>query len=104
VKRAGNGRLPAETALLGLTASAGPDYTFPPVAKEPNRGDPWKGLSTGWTITSYLIGGMLPFAGIGYLLDRLIGLRWLFLPIGMVLGVAGGIYAVYVRFGRDDGS
>jgi len=50
-----------------------------------------------------LAAGILAWGGIGYLVDRLIGLRWLFLPIGMVLGVGTAIYVVYVRYGRDHG-
>jgi uncharacterized protein involved in exopolysaccharide biosynthesis len=31
-----------------------------------------------------------------------LGFEGLFLPIGMVLGVGVAIYAVYMRYGRDD--
>lgn len=38
--------------------------------------------------------------GIGYLLDSLFGIHKVFLPIGIVLGGAGGVYIVYLRYGR----
>lgn len=63
---------------------------------------PWSGVGAAWAVTSTLIAGMATWGGVGYLVDRWLGLRWLFLPIGLVLGVAGGIYLVYIRYGRDD--
>jgi ATP synthase protein I len=60
----------------------------------------WSGMGTGWSITSTLIAGMLAWGGIGYLLDRLFGIHKVFLPIGILLGGAGGIYIVYLRYGR----
>jgi hypothetical protein len=35
-------------------------------------------------------------------IDRLAGTGRLFLAIGMVVGAAGGIYLVYVRYGKSD--
>lgn len=64
-------------------------------------GDAWKGVGTAWALTGTLIAGILVWGGIGYLVDRLIGLRWLFLPVGMLIGVSTSIYLVYVRYGRD---
>jgi ATP synthase protein I len=72
------------------------------MGREPQRGDPWSGFGTAWAIIGTLAAGLLFWGGLGYVLDRLIGLRWLFLPIGMVLGMAGGIYLVYVRYGKED--
>ncbi len=60
------------------------------------------GVGIAWAITGTLVAGILAWGGLGYLLDLLLGFRWLFLPIGMVLGVAGGIYLVYLRYGRED--
>jgi hypothetical protein len=36
-------------------------------------------------------------------IDRIIGFHWLFLPIGMIGGVLGGMYLVYVRYGMEHG-
>jgi F0F1-type ATP synthase assembly protein I len=49
-----------------------------------------------------LLSGILAWGGLGYLIDRLVGFHWLFLPIGMVVGVGTAIYLVYLRYGRDD--
>jgi F0F1-type ATP synthase assembly protein I len=62
----------------------------------------WSGLGTGWSITSTLIAGMLAWGAIGYLVDRLAGLHQVFLPIGIILGGAGGVYIVYLRYGRGN--
>jgi F0F1-type ATP synthase assembly protein I len=65
------------------------------------RGEGWSGMGTAWNITGTLLAGILVWGGIGFLLDRWLDLRWLFLPIGMVIGVGASIYVVYVRYGRD---
>jgi F0F1-type ATP synthase assembly protein I len=59
-------------------------------------------MGTAWALTGTLIAGILVWGGVGYLIDRLVGWRWLFLPIGMVVGVSASIYLVYLRYGRDD--
>lgn len=63
---------------------------------------PWSGFGEAWAVTSTLIAGMVAWAGIGYLFDLWLGFRWLFLPLGMVVGMGGGIYLVYIRHGRED--
>jgi ATP synthase protein I len=70
---------------------------------EQRRDSAWSGMGTGWSITSTLIAGMLAWGGIGYLVDRIAGLHQVFLPIGIILGGAGGVYAVYLRYGRGNG-
>jgi F0F1-type ATP synthase assembly protein I len=59
-------------------------------------------MGTAWSLTGTLVSGLLVWGGIGYLIDRAAGFHWLFLPIGMVIGIATGIYVVYLRYGRDD--
>jgi len=49
-----------------------------------------------------LIAGMLVLGGIGFLVDLLAGTNHVFLGIGIVLGGAGGIYIVYLEYGRED--
>lgn len=78
------------------------DIISRPMGRQPHRGDAWSGFETAWTIIGTLLAGLLAWGGIGYLIDRLVGFRWLFLPIGMVAGMAGGIYVVYTKYGRDD--
>jgi ATP synthase protein I len=66
----------------------------------PGRSD-WSGFGTGWAATATLLGGILTWGGIGWVMDRLAGTGRLFLAIGLVVGAAGGIYLVYVRYGKQ---
>jgi ATP synthase protein I len=63
----------------------------------------WAGMGVGWAITSTLIAGMLAWGAVGYLADRLAGTGHVLTGIGIVLGAAGGIYLVYLRYGKGDG-
>ncbi|HLB62294.1 MAG TPA: hypothetical protein VJN50_06135 [Actinomycetota bacterium] len=66
------------------------------------RGSPWEGAGQAWTILGTLLAGILVWGGVGLLVDRLLGFdRWVFLPIGMLVGIGVAIYVVYVRYGRD---
>jgi F0F1-type ATP synthase assembly protein I len=65
------------------------------------RGEDWSGMGTAWSVIGTLFAGILVWGGIGLLLDRWLDLRWLFLPIGMVVGISASIYMVYLRYGRD---
>ena len=77
-----------------------PGYTLPAMAG-PGNENPWAGLGIGWAIIATLIAGMLVWGGFGYLVDRLVGTSHVFMAIGTVVGAAGGIYVVYLRFGRE---
>ncbi len=59
-------------------------------------------MGTAWALTGTLVAGILVWGGVGYLLDRLVGFRWLFLPIGMLVGVSASIYLVYLKYGSDE--
>ncbi len=63
----------------------------------PPPGDPW--LAVG-----YLVSGAVLYGGAGWLLDKLFGTGFL-MPVGLVGGVALGVYLIYVRFRvpKDDG-
>jgi ATP synthase protein I len=54
-----------------------------------------------WSIVSYLLSGLAVWGGAGWLLDRWTGQESLFFPIGLLVGIAGALYIVYVRFGRS---
>jgi F0F1-type ATP synthase assembly protein I len=69
-----------------------------------DRSDQWKGMGTAWGVTGTLVSGMLTWGGVGFLLDRWLGFRWFFLPVGLIVGAGASIYVVYVRYGRDDAS
>ncbi|MFI6599811.1 AtpZ/AtpI family protein [Nonomuraea sp. NPDC050536] len=52
-----------------------------------------------WSIPSYLLAGMAIYGGLGWLLDRWLGLSALF-PIGVVFGVMLSGYLAYRKFSR----
>jgi ATP synthase protein I len=58
-------------------------------------------MGTGWAISSTLLAGILVWGGLGYLADRLLGTDPVLLATGMVVGAAGSIYLVYVKYGRE---
>ncbi len=59
------------------------------------------GLGTGWTIFSYLIGGMAAYGGIGALIGHAVHIAMLF-PIGMLVGLAISLGYIIYRYGRQD--
>jgi F0F1-type ATP synthase assembly protein I len=71
------------------------------MAGEPDRGDAWSGVGVAWAIVGTLLAGILAWGGIGYLLDRWMGFHYLFLPIGMVVGVGIAMYVVIIRYGKS---
>ncbi|WTW97324.1 AtpZ/AtpI family protein [Streptomycetaceae bacterium NBC_01309] len=54
-----------------------------------------------WSSISYILGGMAVYGGLGWLIDRWTGHSTLFLPIGLIVGVALALVLVYVRHGRS---
>lgn len=59
------------------------------------------GLETGWTITSYLIGGMVAYGAIGWLIGRAVHIFMLF-PIGMLVGLAISLGYIIYRYGKQE--
>lgn len=53
-----------------------------------------------WSIIAYLLSGLLVWGGAGLLADHLAGTPRVFTLVGLLLGMASGLYLVYVRFGR----
>jgi F0F1-type ATP synthase assembly protein I len=70
---------------------------------DPKPDSAWNGMGTGWTITSYMIGGIAIWGVLGFLIDRLAGLEHVFLPIGFIVGAAASIYLVWLRYGKEQG-
>jgi ATP synthase protein I len=54
----------------------------------------------GWRILSYLLGGMILYGGVGWLIGRWTGISVLF-PIGMLLGLGLAITMIILRFTRS---
>jgi F0F1-type ATP synthase assembly protein I len=64
----------------------------------PEKPDP--GSNAGWSALGTLLGGLLVWGGIGWLLDRWLGIpNQLGLLVGMMIGIAGALYLVMKRFG-----
>ncbi|MFF0342401.1 hypothetical protein [Kribbella sp. NPDC004875] len=59
---------------------------------------PSPGGGDGWRVLSYLIGGVVVYGGIGFLLDRLFGTQFLVL-VGIVLGAGLTILLLHFRYG-----
>jgi ATP synthase protein I len=74
-----------------------------PAPAEPVRGQAARGemagMDLGMRVLSYLIGGVLVYGGLGWLGDHYLGTGFL-LPIGIVLGAAGGVYVIVRRYGQ----
>ena len=54
----------------------------------------------GWRYLSYLIGGMILYGGIGWLIGHWTGITALF-PIGMLLGLGLAVAMIIFRFSRS---
>lgn len=67
-----------------------------------DRGEGWRGANEAWDVIGLLLSGILVCGGLGWLLDLWFGFEYLFLPIGMVLGVGISIWLVYLRHGKSD--
>jgi ATP synthase protein I len=72
------------------------------MASADRTNDTWSGMGIGWSITSTMIGGVTAIGGLGFLLDRLLGTAHVFTGIGFVLGAAGGIYSIWLRYGKEE--
>ena len=67
----------------------------PGVKKEP----PTPSEGTGWSIVSYLVGGMLLYGGIGWLVGRWTHIEAL-TGVGIVLGIGLSLALIICRFAR----
>lgn len=54
----------------------------------------------GWRIFSYMIGGMVLYGGIGWLIGHWTGISVLF-PLGMLVGIALSVVMIIFRFTRS---
>ena len=52
-----------------------------------------------WAVISYLLAGVIFYGGIGWLVDWWLGTRG-FVAAGIVLGAAGGIWLVWLRYSK----
>jgi F0F1-type ATP synthase assembly protein I len=66
----------------------------------PTNNDAWGGLSVGYSIVSYILGGLLVGWGMGAGLDHLLHTAKVFTAIFMLVGVGLGVYLVYLHYGK----
>ena len=52
-----------------------------------------------YAVLSYLLGGVILYGGLGWLVDAWLGTRG-FVAAGIVLGAAGGIALVWLRYSK----
>ena len=64
----------------------------------PEREPPGRGAEMVWSIIGTLVAGVLAWGGIGWLLDRWLGTRYL-VAVGIVVGMAGAFYLIIKRYG-----
>ena len=57
-----------------------------------------QGLSVGWTVSGYMVSGMLAYGLIGWLIGRAVHVS-LLLPVGMLVGLAISIGFIIYRYG-----
>ena len=53
-----------------------------------------------YAVLSYLLGGVVLYGGLGWLLDWWLGTR-AFVGGGIALGAAAGVWVVWLRYGRS---
>jgi ATP synthase protein I len=54
----------------------------------------------GWRVFSYMIGGMVFYGGVGWLIGHWTGISILF-PLGMILGIVLSVLMIIFRFTRS---
>jgi F0F1-type ATP synthase assembly protein I len=64
----------------------------------PERRARAQGMDIGWTVSGYLISGMLAYGIIGWLIGRAVHVS-LLLPVGMLVGLAISIGFIIYRYG-----
>ena len=66
----------------------------------PEREPSGRGAEMVWSIIGTLVAGVLAWGGIGWLLDRWLGTRFL-VAVGVVVGMAGAFYLIIKRDGAS---
>jgi F0F1-type ATP synthase assembly protein I len=66
----------------------------------PEREPSGRGAEMVWSIIGTLVAGVLAWGGIGWLLDRWLGTRFL-VAVGVVVGMAGAFYLIIKRYGTS---
>lgn len=93
-------RIPSGVSLGFLVAVRKGRYTVPreePPAMGPRRPQQRKSPARGESIAFMLLAGVVVGLGVGYVLDRLAGTAPLFIILGVFIGFAAALYAVYLE-------
>jgi F0F1-type ATP synthase assembly protein I len=77
-----------------------PPLKYPKRRPAPGSEPPNLREGTGWAVVSYLIGGMVLYGGIGWLIGRWTHIAAL-LPIGLLLGIGLSLALIIFRFTRQ---
>ncbi|HWM95760.1 MAG TPA: hypothetical protein VNO54_01785 [Streptosporangiaceae bacterium] len=81
--------------MSGKGNGAGTRYTAARTTAAEGRAE---GLNVGWTVSGYLVSGMLAYGLIGWLIGRAVHVP-LLLPVGMLVGLAISIGFIIYRYG-----
>lgn len=65
--------------------------------KPDDRHEMWRDFDSGWVMTAELVSATFVWGGIGWLLDRWLGLAPWLMVAGFIIGFATGMYLVYLR-------
>jgi F0F1-type ATP synthase assembly protein I len=70
-----------------------------PEGGEPGRRDPRRRPDPGeaWNVVGTLVAGLAFWGFVGFAIDRITGVGTVFLPIGVAVGVAAGLYLIIYR-------
>lgn len=53
------------------------------------------------SVLALLLGGLVTWGGLGWLADWALGIRPVFMPIGLVFGAILAVYMIYLRYVRS---
>lgn len=76
----------------------GDDDVSPARPDGPSEPPPMREVDA-WAVISYLLAGVIFYGGIGWLVDQWLGTRG-FVGAGIVLGAAGGIWLIWLRYSK----
>ena len=68
-----------------------------------DEGSVVRGVDEAYSVIGLLLSGLIVCGGIGLGIDALLDLHYLFLPIGILVGLAVGTYMVVVKYGGVGG-
>ena len=66
---------------------------------QPTKRPESSGADAGWAALGYLLGGMIIWGGVGWLVDRWLDLSNVGLLIGLIGGTTAGVYLTIKRLG-----